>query len=205
MSSLPECELVQLKLRTTGLTSHHLGEILFSSACILWTMRVMSLAEWHKGILFESAGCQLGALWGGGVVWWRTFLHWKCQHFPPASISDLVSPGIVGCLGSVIWYPSSFCEKKNLQPRLSFSIPTFSIYLLSKSPTRKQCPKNRCSDVGLETGLTSKMAPLGIFLTWRMLTLVWKLIPLTWKICLIWKKVDIAIALVVWKPFGCQG
>ena len=108
--------------------------------------------------------CPLGALWGWGSGVVKNFSPLKMSTFPPASISDLVSPGIVGCLGSVIWYPSSFWEKKNLQPRLSFSIPTFSNYLLSISPTRKQCPKNRCSDVGLETGLTSKMAPLGNFL-----------------------------------------
>ena len=146
----------------------------------------------------------LGALWGRGSGVVKNFSPLKMSTFPPASISDLVSPGIVGCLGSVIWYPSSFWEKKNLQPRLSFSIPTFSNYLLSISPTRKQCPKNRCSDVGLETGLTSKMAHSEIFLTWRMLTLVWKLIPLTWKICLIWRK-KLTLPLVVWKPFGCQG
>ena len=146
--------------------------------------------------------CPLGALWGWGSGVVKNFSPLKMSTFPPASISDLVSPGIVGCLGSVIWYPSSFWEKKNLQPRLSFSIPTFSNYLLSISPTRKQCPKNRCSDVGLETGLTSKMAHSEIFLTWRMLTLVWKLIPLTWKICLIWKKIDIAIGglKALWLP-----
>ena len=56
-----------------------------------------------------------------------------------------------------------FLREEKPPASIIFSIPTFSIYLLSKSPTRKQCPKNRCSDVGLETGLTSKMAPLGNF------------------------------------------
>ena len=75
-------------------------------------MRVTSLAEWHMGILFEGGGCQLGALWGEGAplgaLWgWgsgvvKNFSPMKMSTFPPASISDLVSPGIVGCLGSVI-------------------------------------------------------------------------------------------------------
>ena len=65
-------------------------------------MRVTSLAEWHKGILFESGGCQLGALWGWGSGVVKNFSPLKMSTFPPASISDLVSPGIVGCLGSVI-------------------------------------------------------------------------------------------------------
>ena len=149
-------------------------------------------------------GAPLGALWGWGSGVVKNFSPLKMSTFPPASISDLVSPGIVGCLGSVIWYPSSLWEKKNLQLRLSFSIPTFSNYLLSISPTRKQCPKNRCSDVGLETGLTSKMAPLGNFPHMKNVDIGLEIDPTHLKNLPHLKK-KLTLPLVVWKPFGCQG
>ena len=47
-------------------------------------------------------GAPLGALWGLGIGVVKNFSPLKMSTFPPASISDLVSPGIVGCLGSVI-------------------------------------------------------------------------------------------------------
>ena len=71
-----------------GLTSNHSAKILFLPRLYyeLW--------EWHRlrsgtrefyfrvlGAL-RGWGTLLAPSGGGGLVWWRTFLHWKCQHFP---------------------------------------------------------------------------------------------------------------------------
>ena len=186
----------ELTLRTTGLISHQSAKksVFFRLYTLNYESDVACRVAQGNSIweCWVPVGCPLG----GGECCGEELFSIENVNISPASISDLVSPRITWCLGSVIWYPSSFWERKTFSLDYLFQFQPFPNYLLSISPTRKQCRINRCSDVGLETGLQLQKRPHSeTFHTWRILTLVWKLFLHPWKLCLILKN---KLTLVVW-------